>query len=429
MKTKTTKRLNSIVIGDVGSGKTIVGFLTALTYLKNLPGGQVCLLAPTEILAYQHYTNLLLFKNSLSADLQADFPTVVFASAKKNSINGGEKITKKKLEKNISKRLIEFPDSKIFWIGTHSLLHSKNINPNLVMVDEQHKFGVLQRQKLNLKQVKNPPHFISFSATPIPRTMALTVFANLNPHFLETLPGRNKIDTRIEFFEKFDEKIIPIIQNRLDSREKIYVVCTKIDPGESEDEETFSTTKVYAKLSKFFENNVLEVHGKMAEKKEILEEFKNSKTKNILVTTTVVEVGVDIPEATLMIILNAEKYGLAALHQLRGRVGRNNKDNNSCLLVTWQKYKGAKRLDYLNKYESGFILAQKDLELRGSGSLYGEVQSGFAPEVEAMIGLDPEMYEEIARLVKNLDIDNLSENGLSRLERYLKKEQKKIWEE
>ncbi len=425
---KTGKKINRIVVGDVGSGKTIVAFLSALAYLKNLVGGKTCMLAPTEVLAYQHYINLLEFKNNLDQNEKESFPVVVYLSSKQNFFNNFEKLSKSKIEKAIKEL-----DSKenIFFLGTHSLLHKDYVNPDLVMVDEQHRFGVEQRKKLSqLGDAQISPHYISFSATPIPRTLALSIYSSLKPHFLETLPGRKKIKTKINYFENFSSQIVSKIKEKLDINQKVYVVCTKIEKdGDGNTEDIWSTTETAKKLEAIFPGKILEVHGKKAEKKEILDEFKSSKDKQILVTTTVVEVGVDVSQATLMIILNSERYGLAALHQLRGRVGRNNYDNNECELVTWEKYGRPKRLGILETSDNGFEIAQRDLEIRGGGDLYGKVQSGFDNEIEELMGLDSQKYEQILELAQSIDFNDLKSQGLERLENYVIKQSKEIWEE
>ncbi|NJL96217.1 hypothetical protein HC864_00060 [Candidatus Gracilibacteria bacterium] len=399
--------------------------------MKNLKAGQVCMLAPTEVLAYQHYVNLLQFCNNSNKKTQQGFPIVVYLSSKKNCINDEVKLTKKALEKKLDKLMCEDKNQRIFWIGTHSLLFNELVKPDLVMVDEQHRFGVEQRKKLSQKdQSKTSPHYISFSATPIPRTLALSIYSSLKPHFLETLPGRKKINTRINYFEDFETNIINQIQAKVNLGQKVYVVCPRIETDQEEpNEELWSTTLTARKLGKVFGDKVLEVHGKKAEKKEILDEFKNSMEKQILVTTTVVEVGVDVGEATLMVILNSERFGLAALHQLRGRVGRNDYKDNQCILVTWKKFSRSRRLRYLCEIHSGFELAQKDLELRGSGDMYGKNQSGYDSEIEGFIGLGPEKYQQIAELVGGIDFGNLKQNGLERLERFVKKESSKVWDE
>ncbi len=419
---ETVDCVNRIVIGDVGSGKTIVALLTALTYLKGLPiSGQVCLLAPTEVLAYQHYMSL----QKLLADcsnVNFDWLDIVFL-ASKNILVNKQKVTKKRLEKYLQEN-----SKKIFWIGTHALLHNSQISPDLVMVDEQHRFGVEQRKKLSQNTVITVPHFISFTATPIPRTLALTLYDTLKPIFLERLKGRTEILTSINYFTDFQTQTVSKIKNHLKRGRKIYVICAKVQNDEDdEEEELWSVSKAARFLEKFFTGQIMLVHGKMLEKKDILNEFKESKEKNILVATTVIEVGVDVGLASLVVVLNAERFGLSALHQIRGRVGRNNFNDNECILVTYPKYGKSRRLRYLCESQDGFEIAEKDLEIRGAGDIFGKVQSGFGDEIDKIIGLNPKLYQTISQEVKKLDFDNL--NNLPRLKKYLEKRAAEIWKE
>ena len=416
--------VNRIVIGDVGSGKTIVAFTIALTYLNGLDSGQCCLLAPTEVLAFQHYLKLVetIQKQNLN------WVEVIYISGKLIQWNE-EKLTKKKFEKKLEDYLQQNPQSKLFWVGTHALLNKEFISPNLVLVDEQHRFGVRQRQNLTeSKEAQTSPHFISFTATPIPRTLALTIYKNLKPHFLKTLPGRSEIYTKITFFKDLEMQIIPKIRAQLELGRKIYVICNKVeDPEEAEEDGIWSVNKATKFLQTYFPEQILTVHGKLSEKKDILSEFKESESKNILVATTVVEVGVDVPTASLMIILNAERFGLAALHQIRGRVGRNNYEDNTCFLVIEEDFRWSKRLKYLVDYHDGFTLAEKDLELRGSGDLIGQVQSGMDGDLDLLLGLDQELYEQINQLVESMDYKDIE--SLPRLKNYLVSQSQKVWGE
>lgn len=414
---------NRIVIGDVGSGKTIVAFITALVYLKGLKYGEISLLSPTEVLAYQHYIKLLEL-----VDLQKlDWVDCVFLSGKGNYFNG-QKLPPAKLKKAIEKTQ-EKTNYKIFWVGTHALLFSDLVCPDLVMVDEQHRFGVRQREKLTKKQLELQPHFISFTATPIPRTLALTIYNTLQPIFLETLAGRNPILTTIESDDKLVTKIFGMIQNTLNKNQKVYVICPAVEEVEDIDEKKalWSVNKVAKILKAKFGETVMSVHGKIADKKDILTEFKTSIDKNILVATTVVEVGVDVGLASLVVIMNAERFGLSALHQIRGRVGRNNFDTNECVLVTQKEYTKSRRLGYLCQYQDGFKLSQKDLELRGAGDVVGSSQSGFSDEINSLIGLNPKLYEELNSVIDKLNLEKLDD--LPRLKNYLEKEKNRVWEE
>jgi len=423
MSSKTIPALNRIIIGDVGSGKTIVAFFIALAYLKNLPAGNLALMAPTEVLALQHYHNLLNLINQPNSGL--DWVNLVFQTNKTKFIND-KSATKKQINDYISD---ETPKQTI-WIGTQALLFQEEILYNLVLIDEQHRFGVRQRQKLSkTKNNSIEANYISFSATPIPRSLALTTYKYLQPHFLERLPGRSKITTEISFFDDLKGKIWQEIQAHLDLKQKVYVICTKIeDKDEEETDGLWSLKKAYETVEKMFPDKVLAIHGKDKEKQKTLTEFRDNPDKQILVSTSVVEVGVDVKQASLMLILNAERFGLAALHQLRGRIGRNSYDNNKCILVTEPDKQWTKRLKYLCQYSDGFMIAQKDLELRGSGELFGSQQSGFDTEVLNLMGLDENLYQEVDKLVESVDFKDLNKK-LPRLQNYLDKQLEQAWQE
>jgi ATP-dependent DNA helicase RecG len=400
--------VNRIIIGDVGSGKTIVTFIIGLVFQKNIKNTQIVLTAPTEVLAFQHYQNFLGFINSLNHKMKSNLPKAIYLSSGKYYIDG-EQLTKQKFLKAYKEI-----SGSVFWIGTHAIFHSELVKPELVFIDEQHRFGVEQRKSLTQNNLN--PHFISMSATPIPRTLALTFYELLKPHFLETLPNRNIIKTTQNTFENFDTVILSKIKNEVSQSKKVYVVCPSIE--DKEESELWSTTKTTDYLKKYFKEGVLTVHGKDKEKKSILQSFRDDPKKQILVATTVVEVGVDIPDATLVIILNSERFGLSALHQIRGRVGRNSFEENSCILVTYEKYKFIKRLNYLTTIHSGFDLSEKDLELRGSGQIVGKLQSGFNEDIDDILDLDTELYNKISEITQNIDYSKLFE--LPRLKKYLK---------
>jgi ATP-dependent DNA helicase RecG len=418
--------VNRIVIGDVGSGKTLVAFISAITYLNGLERSEAVILAPTEVLAYQHYLKLL----ELKTEEKNLIPWLdcIFLSGKGNYING-EKLPPAKFKVKFES-IMNQPNPKVFWVGTHAVLFNEMITPDLVMVDEQHRFGVRQREKLSKQQLDLSPHFISFTATPIPRTLALTVYDTLEPIFVEILQSRNPIQTSINTFDKLETDVMAQIKSQLDIGRKVYVICTAVEQAEdSEDKKSlWSVTKTTKLMQKYFGDLVMSVHGKMADKKDILSEFKSSETKNILVATTVVEVGVDVSEATLVVILNAERFGLSALHQIRGRVGRNNYENNYCILVTYKEFSFGKRLKFLCQHNDGFVLAQKDLEIRGAGDVIGSMQSGFGNEIDQLIGLNPDLYTQIKNIVKSIDLVSL-DNDLPRLSKYLASEKAKVWEE
>jgi ATP-dependent DNA helicase RecG len=418
--------VNRIIIGDVGSGKTIVAFVIALCYMQNLPKSQVALMAPTEVLAGQHAASLLELKNQ-NPELLNWFE--VFLVAGKKYFLNGQKLTKKEFLKE-KERLFE-SEAKIFWIGTQALLFDAEVKPDLVLVDEQHRFGVRQREVLTKNASEKQElsaHYLSFSATPIPRTLALTVYRYLQPHFLQKIATRKSIQTNVITFDKLNQTFAEI-ENKLLLGEKVYVICAKVEEGEEvEENEVWNVQKTYNYFESFFRGKVLQVHGRLKEKKEILQEFKDNPEKQILVATSVVEVGVDVGSATMILILNSERFGLAALHQLRGRIGRNNLENNLCILVTHPNFKYAKRLKYLVQYNDGFELAQKDLELRGAGNMLGQSQSGFDSELDQLLGLDTKSYEEISQMVDTMDLSKLP-TDMQRLQKYIEQKTSEFWQE
>jgi len=412
----TKRSINRIVIGDVGSGKTIVAFLVALTYLRSLATGQVALLAPTEVLAFQHYQGLNRLLNSLD-DSHFSVSSIFLTS--KSVLFNGEKTTATKLAKFLN----ENPQTYIFWVGTQALLHSQLIKPDMVLVDEQHRFGVRQRQLLTQQQTQLTPHFISFTATPIPRTLALTVYKQLQPHFLETLASRNPIITKVQPFEQLPN-IIHDIKQEIQKNRKVYIICPQVESGEEPDDEIWSVKRAQIFFEQYFPNQTLLVHGKDKQKKDVLQQFKDDQTKPILVSTTVIEVGVDVAAATMVVIFNAERFGLSALHQIRGRVGRNDDAHNYCILLTPKQFAQKPRLQALVRLNNGFDIAEEDLKLRGSGDVIGQVQSGFGSDIDEIIGLNPELYEKLSSLADSVDIENLP-----RLKNYVQQQASKVWAE
>ena len=348
--------MNRLLQGDVGSGKTMVAALAA--YEVALQGHQIALLAPTAILATQHYEGLdkILSKFGIK--------TALLTGATKKKIE---------LKKQIANGKIDLV------IGTHALLTDDTEFQDLalVIIDEQHRFGVEQRQKLLLKSPEGlAPHLLAMTATPIPRSLQLTVFGDLDVSILNEMPkGRQPITTKILTELEIRESLYPKIQDTLADKGQIYWICKAIDDDPRT--ETASVKSRCAKLQRDFPGVRVEfLHGRMkpAEKDAIMERFAKGETQ-ILVSTTVVEVGVDVPNATLIAIENAESYGLAQLHQLRGRVGRGNKASQ-CFLVTSSDTRPSQRLRELEKSTDGFHLAEVDLRLRGPGEIYGALQHG-----------------------------------------------------
>lgn len=348
--------MNRLLQGDVGSGKTMVAAMAAFEAVSG--GSQVALLAPTAILATQHYEGL---KDLLK---QFGIKTTLLIGATKE---------KDALKKNIIDGEIDFV------IGTHALLtdDTEFKNLGLVIIDEQHRFGVEQRQKLMLKSPDGlAPHLLTMTATPIPRSLQLTVFGDLDVSILNELPkGRQPIETAILPEISMREKLYPHIVQTVKAGQQIYWICKAIDDNPKT--ETTSVKSRAEKLKKLFPDFRIEfLHGRMkpAEKDEIMERFASG-IIDILVSTTVVEVGVNVPNATLMVIEDAENYGLAQLHQLRGRVGRGSV-KSYCYLITNEDKGPSRRLMELEKSTDGFYLAEVDLKLRGPGEIYGSLQHG-----------------------------------------------------
>jgi ATP-dependent DNA helicase RecG len=358
--------MNRLLQGDVGSGKTVVAVAAALAAVK--AGLQVAVLAPTEILANQHFKNFQKFLVE-TGFLTADKIVLLTGSVPPS--------VKKKI-----KNLIKLGAVKIV-IGTHALLEEdvefKNLG--LVIVDEQHRFGVMQRKALIEKGKGVFPHVLVMTATPIPRTLALTVYGDLDLSVIDEMPaGRKPVLTRL-LYESEKDRLYALIRRELEKGNKVYVIYPLIE--ESEKLELKAATEEWKRWKELFpDKKVLLLHGKMKdwEKQRVMEEFRQS--GDILVSTTVVEVGVDVPEATVMVIEDAHRFGLAQLHQLRGRVGRGERQSY-CFLVVPDEVKDKansetlKRLEVFVKTTDGFKIAEEDLKLRGSGNILGTEQSGF----------------------------------------------------
>ena len=340
------RRMNRLLQGDVGSGKTIVSFLSIYGMINS--DYQCALMAPTEILAKQHYDN---FKH-LFPDVSVD---LLIGS-----------LTKK--QKEIISSNIKNGDTKVL-IGTHALIQD-NIefnNLGLVITDEQHRFGVNQRSILKDKGIM--PDVLYMSATPIPRTYALTIYGDMDISTIKTIPkGRKIVNTVIKSDEEIKD-VLYMIKNELDNKHQIYVVAPLI-----EDENNDSVTKLLRQYSLAFKNyNIGILHGKMKakDKEDIMNKFIN-KEIDILISTTVIEVGVDVKNATMIVIHNANIFGLSTLHQLRGRVGRNEFDSY-CILIGDKNYE---RLKIIRDTNDGFRISEEDFKMRGSGDLFGLRQSG-----------------------------------------------------
>lgn len=348
---KSDIKMNRLLQGDVGSGKTIVAFI--LAYASFTSGYQSALMAPTEILALQHFENAVrLFKGT-------DFKIGLLTG--KMSVKEKKEVYKKLENKEID-----------FLIGTHALI-SDNASWNnlgLVITDEQHRFGVNQR--LALKNKSNIPEVLMMSATPIPRTYALTIYGDMDVSSIKTKPkGRLPVITKVYKTEEL-KKVLEGIYKAIKNGNQVYVISPMIDENENSD-----YTNVYDLKHKFeiaFKNYIVEIlHGKMTkeEKDKVMEDYVNNKV-NILISTTVIEVGVDVSNATVMVIFDADRFGLSTLHQLRGRVGRNDLQSY-CFLIS---DKDKERLKIMEETLDGYKISEADFKLRGQGDLFGNRQSG-----------------------------------------------------
>lgn len=350
------RQMNRLVQGDVGSGKTIIAFISAAVAVHN--GYQVVILAPTEVLAEQHYNNAKKFFDNLNIN------TYLLTGS----------VTKK--NKDTIKSMLSSGDINVI-IGTHALIEEDVEFKNLgfIIADEQHRFGVHQRKILIDKGYH--PDILLMTATPIPRTLAMTLYGDLDVSIIDEMPpGRIPCITKAYKASQLT-KAFEFVEEILNDNKKAYFVYPLID--ESDKLELKAATQSYEEVKKYFHNKKAGLlHGKMKadEKRQLLHDFKYGDI-DILVSTTVIEVGVDVPEATVMLIENAERFGLSQLHQLRGRVGRNDMQSY-CLLIASDKIgeNGKKRIKAMLEYKDGFKLAEADLELRGQGDFFGTKQSG-----------------------------------------------------
>ncbi len=360
------KPMNRLLEGDVGSGKTVVAVLAALTVIDN--GYQVAFMAPTEILAQQHLASL---KKILS---QKYWPAIALLTRTSCQLADGSKLKKSEIVDLIKNNQIKFI------IGTHALIQEK-INFKklaLAIIDEQHRFGVKQRQALKQKNKDQcVPHLLSMTATPIPRTLSLTLYGDLDISLIKTKPlGRQPVKTFL-VPEKKRADAYKFIREKIDDGQQAFVICPLID--ESDCLGVKSVTQEYQNLNdKIFPDiEIRMVHGQLKPevKEKIMTDFRAKKFP-ILIATSVIEVGVDIPGATLMIIEGTERFGLSQLHQFRGRIGRNNQESFCLLFTTDDSSLSTKRLQALSKTNDGFKLAELDLELRGAGEIFGTKQTG-----------------------------------------------------
>jgi ATP-dependent DNA helicase RecG len=396
---RTGKQMNRLLQGDVGSGKTIVAFMSMLMALDN--GFQAALLAPTEILSQQHFKTISLLSEKLGINC------VLLTGS-----------TKAKARKEILQNLVEGKTHII--IGTHALLEEPVQFKNLgfVVIDEQHRFGVAQRATMHKKNT-SPPHVLVMSATPIPRTLAMTLYGDLDTSVIDELPpGRKPIQT-LHYTDARRLRLYGFIKEQIKLGRQVYVVYPLIE--ESEKLDLKNLMEGYDSLSVEFplpQYNISILHGRMpSDKKDFeMQRFVKGQTQ-ILVSTTVIEVGVDVPNASVMVVENAERFGLSQLHQLRGRVGRG-AEQSYCILMTSHKlgHEGRIRMETMVRTNDGFEVAEVDLQLRGPGDIEGTQQSGVLNLRIADLAKDQQILQ-LARQIATeiLDTDPLLQKPENRI--------------
>ncbi|MEL7646947.1 MAG: ATP-dependent DNA helicase RecG [Sedimentibacter sp.] len=389
----STRPMNRLVQGDVGSGKTVVAVWALLAAVSS--GYQASLMAPTEILALQHYETISEYLEAAGLDVNVSF---LSGSTKQN-------------EKTDILRKLKSGDTDIV-VGTHALIE-KGVefdNIGLVVTDEQHRFGVRQRAMLSNKGTN--PHILVMTATPIPRTLALMFYGDLDISIIDEMPpGRQLVET--EVIKSADkDKAYEFIKKQVNEGRQAYIVAPLVE--ESENLELDSATKIFSELKEnhFSDMKLGLLHGKMnsKDKEEIITRFYRGKI-NVLVSTTVIEVGVNVPNSVIMLVLNAERFGLAQLHQLRGRVGRGSY-KSYCILVNESKSKkSAERMNIMKKTSNGFLIAEEDLKIRGPGDFFGTRQHGLSRyEVQNIVN-DVEVVQTVQKLSKEIIEKNPSLRG------------------
>ncbi len=392
------RQMNRLLQGDVGSGKTLVALMTMLIALDN--GYQACIMAPTEILAEQHLATIREFLGDM--DIRVELLTGIVKGKRRKTVLDG-----------LASGSVDI------LVGTHAVIEDtvQFSKLGLVVVDEQHRFGVAQRARLWSKS-QNPPHVLVMTATPIPRTLAMTIYGDLDVSVIDQLPPGRKPIVTIHKYNNQTTSLYSGIRQQIKEGRQVYIVFPLIKESEKLDiqnlEEGFEILKEV-----FPEFRLSKVHGKMkpAEKDEEMQKFVNGETQ-ILVATTVIEVGVNVPNASVMVILNAERFGLSQLHQLRGRVGRG-ASQSYCILVTKPQLTNEtrKRIDIMCDTNDGFLIAEADLKLRGPGDLEGTQQSGMAFDLKiADIARDGQIVqmarEEAQKIIEQDPECNKTENSM-----------------
>ena len=381
------KQMNRLVQGDVGSGKTLVAFLCCLIAIGN--GFQACLMAPTEILAEQHFNTLSSFAHKLGINIQ--LLTGYVKGKQRKSVEEGTN--------NGEVNLL---------VGTHALIEPNVVfkNLGLCIIDEQHRFGVKQRAQLWKKNTL-PPHVLVMTATPIPRTLAMTLYGDLDVSVIDELPpGRKPIQTFHYYYKDFS-RVLEGIRSELQQGRQVYVVYPLIQENERVD--LLDLERGHEELTQALpQYKVGKLHGKMkpAEKETVMQQFANAET-HVLVATTVIEVGVNVPNASVMVIQHADRFGLAQLHQLRGRVGRGAEKSYCILLTNYELSEHTRRrMQIMVDTTDGFVIAEEDLKLRGPGDLEGTAQSGLPFNLKvANITKDADIMqqarEEASKIIHN----------------------------
>ena len=380
------RQMNRLLQGDVGSGKTLIALMSMLIAIDN--GYQTCLMAPTEILAGQHYQTITKLLEGIDIKIR-----LLTGSSKKSS--------RKAIEESLHDKSLNI------LIGTHALIE-ENVqfrNLGLVIIDEQHRFGVEQRAKLWQKSL-NPPHVLVMTATPIPRTLAMTLYGDLDVSVIDEMPpGRVPVKT-MHFFESERNKVFGFLRSQIAEGRQVYIVYPLIKESEKMDYKDLEDG--WDTISRIFpapEYCISVVHGKMTPvvKEESMRLFREGQA-HLLIATTVIEVGVDIPNATVMVIESAERFGLSQLHQLRGRVGRG-ADQSYCILISSGKLskEAARRIEVLVRTTDGFEIAETDLQLRGPGDIEGTMQSGIPFDLKiANLSKDGQLIEYVRNIAEDI---------------------------